>query len=240
MIPVVSVAFCAAVSTVTPAAQTNADSKSARHELVTDIQSLLRLGIPVGLQLGVSDTLHETAPGPVEVPGDVPSREDAIARFSATWQQRFAIRETEDHVLLVLSARSARCTQALGRPLKSTAIRGTPVEVLDGIAALFDPSLQGLPPPSIVGGGGEGGGDPTRDAERQVIEVSTRSGATLLDALNSITMKASGLGWIAQDRFYQGTGWSPCSLNLLTTTAVLWTSYDGAVGLEPPKSNARP
>jgi hypothetical protein len=240
MTMLIAIGLFGGVVRITHGAAIATESKSSHYTLVSSLQSLLRVGVPVGVQLGMADRLEETAAGPAKILDEVPTKASEVANFSATWQPRFGMRETRDQGLVVVSPKSVRCTQALARPMKSTALRGTPVEVLFGIAVVLDPSLERLPPPGIVSGGGDGGGTSTMEALTQRIELSTQEGESLLDALNRVAASARGIGWIAQDRCDSGTGQCSCPLSLLTTTAVAYTSYDAAAGLEPPKVNVRP
>jgi len=239
LVVLVAATLCVGSSPMEPGALATSQSRRAQHQLLADLQSLLLLGVPLGIQLGSADALEATVTAAVDE--EELSKAVAVANFRARWQQLYLIHDTEGGGVAVVSPRSVRCKEALSRPLRENVFRGSPIEVLFGIAATFDPSLRTLPPPGLVSGGGDGGGAAAVEALTQTIEVLTKNGEALLEALASLTSSAPKVGWMAKDRCGGTGGPCHCDLGLITPTSIAETGYDAAAELdEMRKPTVRP
>lgn len=198
--------------------------------VLSEVQVLLREGVPIALVLGLNDRVEAPPPSGPAAPQNhvaVPGESAALGEFRLRWAAAYTITQTND-VLTVASQRTPLCRAGLARTVLPQAYSGTPLEILFGIASAFDESLRKLPPPGMVHGGGAGMTEEARDTIARPISISVEGGS-LQHALNLFVTSAPGLGWLAWERCDAGK--CGCYLSLVTGTSVLWTSYDASAGL---------
>lgn len=200
--------------------------------VLTEVQRVIREGVPVGLVLGLSDR-PEAPPPSGSSPPDVaePVGPAALDTFRQRWAASYTITQTND-VVMVTSPRMRLCRAGLARAIPPQTFSGAPLEILFGIASTFDDSLRKLPPPGIVHGGGAARTEEANDSITRAITLRLEAGS-LEQALNRLVTSAPGLGWLAWERCGV-TGECGCYLSLVTETSVLWTSYNASAGLPSP------
>jgi hypothetical protein len=190
--------------------------------LRSDVQTLLQADIHVSVVLGPDETFDKTVEGPRE--GTL----DTIEAFGVRWGRIFEV-SSEGRRVRLRSTRAPLCDESLFRKLALNA-EGTPVELLFAIAKAADPSLATLPPPGVVNGGPESKPMP---APRITL---TGKAVPIGRALDLMTEPVDGLGWWAEERCSAPTACA-CRIGLLTSDAVLHTSYDIArkASAAPPR-----
>jgi hypothetical protein len=197
--------------------------------LLPEMQTLIQARIPVGVVLGEAESFETVVPLRTEgVQPDVPDRAALLSRLGKRWGDVFTVSDTGTTVT-VSSPRAHHCRAGLTRLIKADTFDGTPLEVLFALSASFDADLKRLPPPGLVSGGGRPDSSPS-DALTRSVHLVVEEG-TLQSALNGLAA-AAGAGWFAADRCDGITGRCQCQLGLLTSTSVVHSGYDAAVGLD--------
>jgi hypothetical protein len=207
--------------------------QALRPGVLSELQAVVREGVPVGLVLAPSDRVDAPPPGGfAQVPYEFsePGKPAALETFKQRWATAYTIAQSNG-VFTVTSPRARLCNAGLARPIEPQAFSGAPFEILFEIARTFDESLRQAPPPGIVHGGG------TRGMTEESLDSVTRpiilrlEGGSLQRTLSGLVTSAPRLGWVARETC-DDTGKCRCYLALLTETSVLQTSYDAAAGLQ--------
>lgn len=198
--------------------------------LITDLQTLVRMGVAVGAVLGPELSLHAPAPRLVSATGPRDAR-DALAWLSDRWTGVLTI--SERPVARVGSPSAPTCQAALAQTVETTAIGGTATEVVFGLAKAIDPSLATLGPPGLLQGGGSTSRSPYKVARDAVQLTGGRS--TVAAALDQFVTRLDGWGWWVEERC-QPLGRCACRVGMFTEDSVLAAVYD----ISPPATRDAP